>query len=195
MTKQRLRSLVFSLLTAVIAMGLLVACAGHPSSKQTQQENKVVNNQQEIYANGQPVPIFNYSQTRQTLIEIYKAKTGNVATWTVFYSFGKPIYVCPSIGYPIPATTQLTNPDQIIVNTDNGNIASGAIPQAEPDGTFTGTTNATYVACVRADGTISPVYAEPDVIAFPYPVKIDAASGAVTDAGGQSSVSVPRHTP
>jgi hypothetical protein len=115
-------------------------------------------------------------------------KGGN--TWTVFYSMGKPIFVCPSIGYPIPYTSQFTNPMQ---QTSPGTAGNVAIPQAEPNGLFTGTTNATLILCVRAlpggGSQVVPVYSEPDVITLPYPVTI-GSDGTIQDAGGNSSVNI-----
>ena len=145
-----------------------------------------VGEQQDIYQKGQPVPLFNYSQTRATLIEVYKAKTAGTGTYTVVFSFGKPVFVCPSIGFPIPATTQLTNPNMV-------RDRQAVVAQAEPDGTFTGTTAATYVLCVRDDGTAAPIYAETDVMAFTYPVVI--VDGMVVDAKGKSTVTVDTKKP
>jgi hypothetical protein len=114
-----------------------------------------------------------------------------VNTWTVIYSMGKAVFACPSKGYPIPYTTQLTNPNQILPYA--GSTASVAIPQAEPNGLYTGTSTATWVLCIRTlpggGSEINPVYTESDALAFSYPVKI-SDDGTIQDAGGSSSVSI-----
>ncbi len=180
----------FILAAIAVAAIVLVACnAETKGADQIKQDQQTVGTQQDIYTKGQPVPVFNYSQQRASLIEINAAIARGAATYSVFYSFGKPVFVCPSIGYPIPATTQLTNPQQVTrINTGSDHYVDGVIPQAEPVGTYTGDTAATYVLCVRSDGKAAPIYAEPDVIAFPFPVKIQ--DGVVVDAGGDASVKV-----
>ena len=174
-------------LCAFMVFGGANSCDSTSSTaKAERNDTAVVDQQQTIYQNGQPIPLFNYSQQRATLIDVYKAKTAGTATYTVVYSFGRPVFTCPSIGFPIPATTQLTNPERI--GYTGYNIGALAFPQAEPDGTYTGQTAVTYVLCVRSDGSVSPVYSEPDVMTFTYPVKI--VDGQIVDAGGKSTVTV-----
>lgn len=176
---------------ALLALGalLLGACTETKGGAVERKDSITVATQQEIYQNGQPVPVFDYSQTRQTMIDIYKAKVRGVATWSVVYSFGKPGWSCPSIGYPVPATTQLTNPEQLArVDPDPGKPIVGNLPQAEPDGVFTGATAATYILCVRPDGSVNAVYSEPEVVAFPFPVEV--RDGAVVDSGKAASYTV-----
>lgn len=179
-------------LAAILAALSITACTPETTAGTVQRKDAaIVGTQNQIYQESQPVPVFNYSQQRATLIEVYKAKTAGTATYSVVYSFGKPVFVCPSIGFPIPATTQLTaseSPVRVQLNPNSSEASSFVLPQAEPDGTYTGTSAATYILCVRADGSVSPVYAEPDVMTFTYPVKI--VDGAVVDAGGASTVKV-----
>lgn len=101
----------------------------------------------------QPVPEFSYSQIRQNLIEITTAQAETTQTTSFFFNLGVdgPVMSCPSIGFPIPTTAQLTNPDQAI--GDIGHNGSGAvIPQAEQTGIYTGDSTGTYVVCVDAQG-------------------------------------------
>jgi hypothetical protein len=133
---------------------------------------------------------YDYSPECDALAQIYDARMKTVNTWTVIYSMGKPVFVCPSKGYPIPYTTEFTNPMQ---ETYHGAAGNAVIPQAEPNGLFTGTSNATWVLCIRAlaggGSETVPVYSEPDALAFPYPVQI-GNDGSVQDAGGSSSVQI-----
>ncbi len=174
----------------LLASLVMAACADN--SPQTASESSQVDSQQATYAKNQPLHKYDYSPERDELQQIYDARMKVVNTWTVIYSMGKPIFVCPSKGYPIPYTTQLTNPSQVDYNANSagGNVT---IPQAEPNGLYTGTTNATWVLCIRTlpggGSEIEPVYSETDALAFPYPVKLDE-NGTVTDAGGNSSVQI-----
>lgn len=177
-----------------LILAFLLFSADSCSPPQTSAESGQVNSQQTVYATNQPLHKYDYSPERDELQQIYDARMKLVNTWTVIYSMGKPVFVCPSRGYPIPYTTQLTNPNSVTVgvgpNTGSGNVT---IPQAEPNGLYTGTASATWVLCIRAlpggGSEIDPVYAEPDAIAFPYPVKLDS-TGSVVDAGGNSSVNI-----
>lgn len=185
------RKVILAMLAVVSLMAvLMVACNTTGNNKSIQADQKTVADQQAIYAKAQPVPVYDYSQTRASLISIYNFKTKAIATNSVFYAMDKPIFICPSYGFPIPADTQLTNPQQLTkVNPPgNDNGVSGAVPLAEPDGTYTSpNTNGTYVLCVR-DGKAVPVYWEGYVGAFMFPVKIE--NGIVVDAGGAASGSV-----
>ena len=89
---------------------------------------------------------------------------------------GTPWYQCPSRGYPIPATTQLTNPSRIDYSKGGTPFV---LPQAEPNGTFPGPTDGTYMQCVDTDGSLYSVYSEPPVLAFPFAVRWDPTQGFV----------------
>lgn len=164
----------------------LILSAESCDTPQTGSESNQVNSQQTTYATNQPLHKYDYSPERDELQQIYDARMKVVNTWTVIYSMGKPVFVCPSKGYPIPYTTQLTNPENW--------VGTGlAIPQAEPNGLYTGSSMATWVLCIRAlpggGSEVEPVYSEPDAVAFPYPVAI-GSDGSVQDAGGASSVQI-----
>lgn len=155
---------------------MMVVCAGC-SMDQKQTEANVVNDQQTTYSNNQPVHVYPYSPERAELQEILDARMKDVNTWTVVFSMGVPIFSCPSKGFPIPYTTQFTNPSVV--------AGTVTLPQAEPNGLYTGQTNATWILCIR-DGRNVPVYSETDAIAFSYPVEV--RDNKIVDAGGESSI-------
>lgn len=176
----------------ILLLLLLTAGACDYTPEQTSDESNQVNDQQTIYSQNQPLHKYNYSPERDEYQQIYDFRMKGGNTWTVFYSMGKPIFVCPSIGFPIPYTTQVTNPEQVHSGSSTAD-PSVVIPQAEPNGLYTGTTNATEVLCVRSlpggGSETVPVYSEPDTITLPYPVTI-GADGSIQDAGGSSSVQI-----
>lgn len=177
---------LFIILVSLIALSL-VACDQNKQPSALRQDQATVGDQQAIYSKSLPVPVFDYSQTRSSLIQILQAKTAAVSTYSVIASMtGQPVYVCPSIGFPIPADTQLTNPLRADRLTgEDGGIA--VVEQPEPDGTYTSqNTDATYVLCVRANGDVAVVYSEQKVTTFTFPVKLE--NGAIVDAGGASTV-------
>jgi len=71
-----------------------------------------------------------------------------------------------AIGYPIPYSTQYSNPMKQLYQT-------GTIPQADPNGIFSpSSAEGTWVMLLDPkDSTPHPVYIEPKVIASPFPLK------------------------
>jgi hypothetical protein len=96
--------------------------------------------------------MFQWSQLRQTLISIETAQADNTQTTTFFFNQGvqDPISSCPSIGFPVASTTELTNPLQ---NDGQGGQGAGAvIGQVDPTGVYSGSSTGTYVVCISANG-------------------------------------------
>lgn len=171
---------------AVVASIFGLAACIEPG--QETKDSTVVENQQKIYAATQPIPVFKWSQDRDNLIQIYTLKvTASRATHSVVRSngTGEVLWHCESIGFPIPADTQLTNPLQ-------AQYQGTVIEQAEPNGLFTGkNTDATYVLCVDSHGAVSPQYTEAKVEAFSRP--IDVVNGKVVFLDGPASMKILKH--
>jgi len=143
------------LVVAIFAAVVVAACEGGTDSiarDEKASEQALANLQ-----NAHPVPLFQRSQLRQNLVEIVTAQAETTQTTTFFFNLGvaDPINQCPSIGFPIPATAQLTNPDQII-----GGETDVTIAQVEPTGVYTGDTTGTYAMCIDAQGRAYAVYWE-----------------------------------
>lgn len=156
------------LILLVLALLLLTACV--ESVSDVEQMQQAAGNM--AIVQNQPVPdLGGYSFERQILIETYLARNNTISTYSYMISMdGKIIEVCPSIGYPIPYSTQLTNPNKLEYTT-GGYVV---IPNAEPNSLYPpGDAAATLIQCVNPDGSVSPVYIEWYVLAFPYPVKAD----------------------
>lgn len=186
---------IISIVLLVTTIGFLLSASScdEGNSPQQAKETNQVDKQQETYQNNQPVHSYNYSPERDALQQIYDARMRIVDTWTVVYSYGKPIHVSATKGYPIPYTTQLTNTQRALSNgVSCSNCWAVTLPQAEPNGLFTGTTAATWILEVRklpgGGAETVPVYCESEVDAFPYPVKI--VDGQIVDTGNQSSTQI-----
>ena len=102
----------------------------------------------------QPVPQFDWSQIRQTLIDAQTAQAESTQTTTFFFNLGvtDPVYTCPSIGFPVSGTSQLTNPWQLTDNGDWNHFNGGIISQIDPNQIYSGDTSATFVLCVGDGG-------------------------------------------
>lgn len=142
---------------AILAAGLalilgLSACAPEGSAA-NEKEQEVAQQQLEGFLRSQPVPVFTWSQLRQNLIEIETAQANTTATTTFFFNQGvvDPIAVCSSIGFPIPSTYQLSNPEQVERHSGDGG-GNISFPQLEANGVYTGDTTGTYAICVDGNG-------------------------------------------
>jgi hypothetical protein len=170
------------IMAALAAVALLGACSedneGRVSEENTAEE------QLSQFLKSQPIPRFNYSQLRQNLIEIETAQSNTTATTSLMFllagvgSSGPLVHSCPSIGFPIPATYQLTNPQQVI-----GRDSRVAIPQLESNGVYTGDTTGTYVMCVGEDGKAFAFYHEGYVATVTGPAHWDVTKGEIVMDG------------
>jgi hypothetical protein len=82
-------------------------------------------------------------------------------TYTVPETTGRPVFLCNSIGYGLPAATQYTNPEKYAGTT------GATLPQADPNGLFSpSSAEGTWVMCTDPSGTgkTRPVYVEPRII-------------------------------
>lgn len=111
----------------------------------TNNDEAQTDKQLQQYQKSQPVPFYDYSQVRETILEIIDAKAHGVATTSFFFNQGvvDPILVCSSLGVPIASTTQATNPLQKVYEV--------ALNQMEPTGEYTGDSSGTYVVCAVND--------------------------------------------
>lgn len=183
-----------------IALGALLSTTGcekrPPSSEE--MDSRRVQEQQEQYAIAQPVPKFDYSLERDIVAQLYRARNERVATHTVWRGDLSNIEGdCPSIGYPIPYDTSLTNPMQLQVRGVHRratyHLIEGVVEQAEPNGIFASkNSTATWVRCV-VDGHDAPIYIEGKVTAYPYPVKVDYERNRVARLGDSKPTVVIRN--
>lgn len=169
---------------------ILVGCIQQDGCHESDsKENNDVERQQTVYVKTQPVPFFDWSLERHLMVELYKAR--NQAIHTYSYSIsqmtGQIIAYCPSLGFPIPATTQLTNPNKW--------VAQGiTLPQAEPNGLYSPPmTHATWVMCLSPDGKVEPAYWETDVLTFTRPM--EEVNGKLVPGVGSSSISIDPRQP
>lgn len=148
-----------------IALGLAVGTVGTAWAGDT-EDNRLMEKILDGFSKTQPIPRRGFSQVRQNLIEIEEAQMDATATTSFF--FGRdggttPKTSCPSIGFPIPSTYQLSNPWKKYDGPGEGGAVS--IGQLEPNGVYTGDSSATYVMCVDPSGKAYAVYWEGDVFA------------------------------
>lgn len=160
-----------SLVVVLLALLITALLAGCYASDSDDQEQAAVENQQAVYTRNQPPPVFDWSLERDIAIQLYEARNEARLTYSVVVSqgTGAVLWMCPSIGYPIPYDVQLTNP----VKPDIAYGEAVVLEQSEPNGLYSSkNTDATWVICVDDTGNWTPVYVEQKVITFPFPVVI-----------------------
>lgn len=174
------------LLLLIPLLLLPMACENHKKTSVRKADERAAVNQLAQYQQSQPVPQFNSSQIRQNLIEIETAQVNATVTTSFMFlmgsagSTGPLVHSCPSIGFPIPATYQLTNPVQ--------KAGDGVtVDQIEATGVYTDETTGTYVMCIGADGSPYAFYWEGFVATVTGPAHWDNAKGEVVMDGPSSA--------
>ena len=155
-----MRKLKFGVVIVILVAiaGLATGCQSKGAPTAAQREQAAQNNDTSSLLNNQPVPAFTWSQLRQNMIELENAQAHTTQTTTFFFNMGvtDPVQACPSIGFPIASTTQLTNPTQIanafLHGYNGGYTSEGVIGNPDPTGVYTGDSTGTYVICVDKTG-------------------------------------------
>jgi hypothetical protein len=155
------------ILTALAALALILGVAacesGSKSEDSREREQEAIGEGFDRVTRSQQVPSFDYSQERQTLIDVLTIRAeGTHGTAYATTMEGQLIWWCPSVGAPVPSTYQLTNPDQII-GGDGANTEEQVLPLGEPTGVYTGDSAATWTVCLDDNGTAFGKYEEANV--------------------------------
>jgi len=160
----------------IIAVAALSGCDDSVTTKAAAVEAKAQGSQQDIYNRIQPVPQFNGpSQQRETGFTVQRAQVKGSPSTTFIFNVGQadPFFECASIGYPIAATTESTNPQAIVGDNNNGGkVVIGAM---DPNGTYpVGGSLGTYVGCLQQGGqTVRMDYYESTVNVIGAPATWD----------------------
>lgn len=175
---------IIALVLAAGAVFGLSACTDDTSARATDEKatEAIMKDLQKAH----PVPKFAYSQYRQNLVDIVTAQAEATPTTTFFFNSGvkDPIFSCPSVGFPIPGTAQLTNPQQI---TDSYQGGYAILPQVEPNGVFTGETTNTTTICRDANGRGYAVGWEGFAMPITGPAEWNAEKGVVELIGAPTA--------
>lgn len=151
--------------TAIAVLGLsLTGCIqeSSDSAQRTQQERIL---REGTAQTGMPaIKNFRERKLLKQIIEMRDQDGLVTYTYTVPEATGKPVFLCNSIGYGLPAATQYTNPEKYDHN-------GATLPQADPNGLFSpSSAEGTWVLCTDPSGSgkTRPVYVEPRIIVSPF---------------------------
>ena len=144
----------------------LVGCEDSSDDKQRVQQERIL--QEATAQTGMPnIKNFRERKLMKQIIEMRDQDGLVTYTYTVPETTGRPVFLCNSIGYGLPAATQYTNPEK----TDYYSTGSVTLPQADPNGLFSpSSAEGTWVMCTDPSGSgkTRPVYVEPRVIVSPF---------------------------
>lgn len=154
-------------IAAIAFLGVtLVGCEEYANSdgKQRAQQERIL--KEGTAQTGMPaIKNFRERKLLKQIIEMRDQDGLVTYTYTVPELTGRPVFLCNSIGYGLPAAMQYTNPEKY-------EYQSGAtIPQADPNGLFSpDSAEGTWVLCSDPSGTgkTRPVYVEPRIIVSPF---------------------------
>lgn len=136
----------------------LAACSNNPKSVREAGEN--ANREQEALSTGfsrltrsQQIPSFDWSQERQTLIDVETIRATGALSTSQFYLEGVGLIKwCPSVGGPVPQSYQLSPSSQWVDFPEDGDGTKYEVDQGEPTGVYIGGGSGTWVLCLDDDG-------------------------------------------
>lgn len=166
-----------NLLRLPALLALLVFCGAADDCDHKDSDTVQAEQQERILMEGSQsvgMPSIKNFREKHELKDIYELRDqASFATYTYIVSemYGKPVFFCNSIGYPIPYSTQFTSPQKLI-HPYNGSGGYMTVPQADPNGLFSpASADGTWVLCKDPKGdAVKPVYVEPKVVTSPFPL-------------------------
>lgn len=156
---------------AVLALGV-AACStpsGDKSTEEKQRDN--VASENNSLATGfarltksQQIPSYDYSQERQTLIDVLGVRAhGTHGTAVATTLSGELLWWCPTQGAPVPSTYQVSPSQQYVDIKGDDTRAKFPVDQGEPTGVYVGDSAATWSICLDDNGTPFGKYEEANV--------------------------------
>lgn len=141
---------------AVVAV-LASACTSSKEAKKggetAKQEQVAVQTGFNKLSNSQPIPVFDYSQERQTVIDVETIRATGATSTTAGYLEGIGlIWWCPSTGAPVPSTYQLSGTTQYVDIPGDDTKSLFAVDQGEPTGVYIGPSSGTWTLCLDDNG-------------------------------------------
>lgn len=158
------KKIIGSIMLAGALIGVLAGCNDQPSSDQVQSKKQEKILQEGTRQTGMP-NITNFNQRKQLKGIYEEVDKADIITYlyTKNDMDGKYIYEGEALGFPIPYSTEYTNPSYISDSMSQGGYA--ILPQADPDGLFhSQSTQADWIMEINpADGKAYPTFMEPNV--------------------------------
>lgn len=157
-----MKKFIAGLIVAAVAV-TLTACdpnkngAGREAARKggetVQREQEAVQTGFNRLSTAQQIPSFDWSQERQTLIDVETIRaTGATSTTAGYLENTGLVWWCPSAGAPVPSTYQLSASDQYVDLKDDETRERFPTEQGEPTGVYVGDSAGTWVLCLDDNG-------------------------------------------
>lgn len=150
---------------------LLMGCAPLDQTSTRKEQARAETNLNALVQNQPPPDLGGFSFEKYLANKLILLRNKEVKT-TYTYQFVPNakgvfvIYICQSIGYPIPYAVQVTNPQRIELVNVGGKYEAVVVSNPEPNGlNMPSSADATWIPCV-IDGMIYPFYYEEKVSSF-----------------------------
>jgi hypothetical protein len=155
-------------LAVPLLMGNEAQCDGKKTSDTIQREQQERILMEGTMSVGMPA-IKNFREKRILKDILELRDQDGIVTYTYVFSemTGKFVWFCDSLGYPIPAATQFTNPQKWVSHHQHGAIG---LPQADPNGLFSpASAEGSWVMCNDvASKKARPQYSESRLSTFTF---------------------------
>lgn len=155
------------------ALGLLLLMSGCKPSQNLEDEMATEQRMKEMRSQVGLPNIVNFTEAKFAKLTS-ELRDQEIRTWSYYLDInGARHLLCESVGYGLPYSVQVTNPQA-------GYSTYFTLPQAEPNGLFMPeSADATWVLCSDGKGGVAPVYSEPHLIVSPFPLgHVDAAQSS-----------------
>lgn len=181
----------------------LTACSNYAGNSGQGKEFKTNQSQQHQYEQSQPNPFFKFSEYRKITQQVETAEAKGLQGTAFFMSFQDyPIFTCTSLGQPVPATVQLTNPSQPYLQRVPGGSGGGydysalEIGNMDPNGVYSPPdASGTHVECVNAQGQKELITWEGKVLSVMGPAvwddKANNGKGGIKLIGPPTQITIP----
>ena len=143
------------------------ACSGPSNAAGQTLEQNSSNQSQTIAEETLPAPVFKYSEIRWVTIEAEASEALGEQTTSFAFQQGdpNPIFSCPSIGYPVANTAQLTNPQKVVHDSYPQGGAALTVGNMDPNQIYPPpASQGTNILCVNRTGQFYLAYSEPNVV-------------------------------
>lgn len=171
-----LKAVAMVLVLAVPLMG--ADCGGDDDTNNAEEKQREATNQLQEEAYRQVgMPNLTNFQELKFAKQIMELRDQEITTYTYMVDFnGNLHFVCQSVGYGLPYSTQMTNPDKTVDGPWEGDFTT--IPQPEPNGLYMpDNVSATWILCQDpSEGDVDPIYSEPELFVSPFRLKAEGGS-------------------
>jgi hypothetical protein len=164
------RRLIAAIVAAVAVIGtaiLVAACTTSGGGTGSSLEQTSSQADLTIAEETLPAPVFPRSEVRYAFIQDQAAQALGEQTTSFVWNLGQdPKPLCPSIGFPVPNTAELTNPSRPVqVTGGSGGNSAVTVGNMDPNQLYTpASSSGTFVLCINRQGEPYTVYSEPNVV-------------------------------